>query len=85
MALQQRPDDCPQIVSAESYVPPCRCATGKEEMCIRDRTAPGHYMARDRKGREIDIRPLILKADTNGKVVSLLLKNANDGALNRCV
>ncbi|WP_302760175.1 TIGR03936 family radical SAM-associated protein [Christensenella hongkongensis] len=62
---------------------------GGEYVKIKDAvialTAPGHYMARDRKGREIDIRPLILKADTNGKVVSLLLKNANDGALNPAV
>ena len=43
------------------------------------------YAAKDRKGRELDIRPLILEIGMDGDEVRLLLKNASDGALNPAV
>lgn len=44
------------------------------------------YMATDRRGRELDIRPLILEMEPAEKnAVCVLLKNASDGALNPAV
>ncbi len=51
-----------------------------EEICAAD-----SFVTRDRRGKEIDIRPLILDAGMKDGEVSLLLKNASDGALNPAV
>ena len=48
--------------------------------------AAKRYVTEDRRGRELDIRPLILGIGTeDGKTVSMRLKNASDGALNPAV
>ncbi len=44
------------------------------------------YPAVDRRGKEIDLRPLVLDMETSdGKSISMHLKNASDGALNPAV
>ncbi len=43
------------------------------------------YLTPDRKGREVDIRPYILGISCEGNVVSALVKNSSDGALNPAV
>ncbi|MEA4853450.1 MAG: TIGR03936 family radical SAM-associated protein [Christensenella sp.] len=45
-----------------------------------------NYLATDRRGKEIDIRPLVFSVDAqNGRQVNCKLKNASDGALNPAV
>ncbi len=51
-----------------------------ERLCAAER-----YIARDRKNRELDIRPLLLEAEVQEDEVRLLLKNASGAALNPAV
>lgn len=44
-----------------------------------------HYIARDRKEREIDIRPLILEMEIERDKANMLLKNASGASLNPAV
>lgn len=43
------------------------------------------WPAKDRRGREVDIRPLILEAEQKDDALVVLLKNGSDGALNPAV
>ncbi len=43
------------------------------------------YLTPDRKGREVDIRPQILELSAAGRVVSAVVKNSSEGALNPAV
>ncbi len=43
------------------------------------------FMARDRKGREIDIRPLVLSLEAKGNALTALLANSSRAALNPAV
>ncbi|MEG0784596.1 MAG: TIGR03936 family radical SAM-associated protein [Christensenella sp.] len=62
-----------------------------DENCVRMNDtvqkimAAESYTATDRRGRSIDIRPLIFEAECNKDVLALLLRNASDGALNPAV
>lgn len=63
-----------------------------EQDCVKIKTAVSglleaeEYPAVDRRGRQLDIRPLVLDiTTTDGKEISVLLKNASDGALNPAV
>lgn len=58
---------------------------GKIRDAAEKMDAAPNYMAKDRKGRELDIRPLILEIGMDQNEVMLLLKNASDGALNPAV
>lgn len=44
-----------------------------------------HYNTLDRKGREVDIRPLILSLEVKENIVSTMLQNTSSGALNPAV
>lgn len=43
------------------------------------------FLARDRKGREIDIRPLVLSLEAKGNMLTALLANSSRAALNPAV
>lgn len=43
------------------------------------------YLTPDRKGKEVDIRPFILQLSSAGSVVSAVVKNSSEGALNPAV
>lgn len=54
--------------------------TAVEKLCASE-----SWLAQDRRGREVDIRPLVLEARLEGDALVLLLKNGSDGALNPAV